>query len=169
MQQQQQGSSVPATIGGVVPPPHRIVGGVFVVTCNDHPFKHGWQVVRSLRDLRLEFRGQTSIHPDTPQVRLRLWRVRHVVRMERLDLDEVRELIGVPSHIEFEQLNRQLPNDFGRTKGTKGPALRSKMHFMQYRRMRLRDVLHRDAIEKRLLEEKRKVLMQQQQQQQSSA
>ncbi|CUG91712.1 Hypothetical protein, putative [Bodo saltans] len=158
------GSSAPAAAAFVVPQPpllhvaptpHRTVGGVFIVLCQDHPFKHQWEVIKCLRDLRLEFRGQVTIHPDIPQVRKLLWRTRHVVKIERLDLDEAKDMIGVPKHMRFSDLATQIPSTFGRMKGTKSPGLRSKMNFMQYRRMRIRDVLHRDAVEKKLLAAKK--------------
>lgn len=110
-----------------------------------------------LRDLRLEFRGQVSIHPDIPAVRKLLWRTRHVVTIERLDLDAAKELVGIPKHIQFRDLARQIPSTFGRTRAVPNPMLRSKMNFMQYRRMRLRDILHRDAVEKKLLAAKKKI------------
>lgn len=135
-------------------PPQRTVGGIFLVHCRDHPFKHSWEVTRMLRDLRLEFRGQFTIHPDIPEVRKKLWRARNAVAIERLDLDEAKELVGVPSHITFSDLAQQIPSTFGRGKAVPNPILRSKQNFMQYRRMRIRDVLHRDALEKRLLNEK---------------
>jgi adenylate kinase len=111
-----------------------------------------------LRELRLEFMGQTTIVPDTPQVRKRLWRVRHIVRVDHLDLDEAKALIGVPEHVSFRDLAAQIPTTFGRTRAVATPQLRSKMNFMQLRRMRLRDVMHRDQLEKKLLEEKRRAL-----------
>ncbi|CAD2220251.1 hypothetical protein AGDE_02167 [Angomonas deanei] len=129
-----------------------------MVLCNDHPFKYSWEVNRVLRDLRLEFRGQTVIVPDIPAVRRQLWRVRNMVRIDMLDLDEAKALVGIPEHIQFRDLNRQIPATFGRGKGVPNPHLRSKKNFMHLRRMRLRDVLHRDALELRLLEEKRKAL-----------
>jgi ribosomal protein L30/L7E len=139
----------------VPPPPHRTVGGVFIVLCSDHPFRHQWEVVKSLRDLRLEFKGQLTIHPDIPNVRKLLWRTRHVVRIERLDLDEAKAMVGVPTHMQFSDLARQIPRTFGRTKGMHNPGLRSKMNFTQYRKMRIRDILHRDAVEKKLLAAKK--------------
>lgn len=139
-------------------PQHRRVGNVFFVACVDHPFKHGWETNRMLRDLRLEFMGQTTIVPDIPQVRKALWRVRHVVRVDMLDLDEAKALIGVPESVSFRDLNAQIPAHFGRGGATPNPHYRSKLRFMQLRRMRLRDVMHRDALEKRILEEKRKVM-----------
>lgn len=138
--------------------PYRCVGNIFIVHCVDHPFKFGWEVNRMLRELRLEFMGQTTIVPDVPEVRKRLWRVRHVVRVDMLDLDEAKALIGVPEHISFSDLNAQIPATFGRGKGTSSPVIRSKVNFMRFRRMRMRDVMHRDELEKRLLEEKRKIL-----------
>lgn len=138
--------------------PYRRVGNVFVVSCEDHPFKHGWEVNRMLRDLRIEFRGQTVIHPDIPDVRKRLWRVRHLVRIDIMDLDEAKALVGVPAHMNFSELNAQIPATFGRGGGVSSPSIRSKVRFMRLRRMRLRDVLHRDELEKRLLEEKRRAM-----------
>ncbi|ORC85397.1 uncharacterized protein TM35_000351410 [Trypanosoma theileri] len=146
----------------IAPGPYRCVGNVFIVHCDDHPFKHSWEINRMLRELRLEFKGQTAIVPDIPQVRRQLWRVRHVVRVDTLDLDEARALIGVPEHVGFADLAAQLPAAFGRGRAVANPVMRSKMNFMQLRRMRLRDVLHRDALELRLLEERRKALATQQ-------
>ncbi|CCW67540.1 unnamed protein product [Phytomonas sp. Hart1] len=137
--------------------PHRCVGNIFIVNCVDHPFKHGWELNRVLRGLRLEFMGQTTILPDIPPVRAALWRARAVVRVDVLDLDEAKALIGVPEHITFSDLAAQIPSTFGRIGGMPNPHIRSKVRFMQLRTMRLRDVLHRDALEKRLLEEKRRL------------
>lgn len=142
----------------VVRGPHRRVGNVFVVLCVDHPFKHSWEVNRMLRELRLEFMGQISIVPDIPLVRRQLWRVRHVVRVDMLDLDEAKAWIGVPEHITFSDLNAQITTTFGRGKAYSSPVIRSKAEFMKIRRARLRDVLHRDQLEKELLEEKRRAL-----------
>ncbi|GET85692.1 hypothetical protein, conserved [Leishmania tarentolae] len=141
--------------------PYRRVGNVFIVTCIDHPFKFSWEVNRMLRELRLEFMGQTTIVPDLPQVRKRLWRVRHIVRIDQLDLDEAKALIGVPEHVSFRDLAAQIPPTFGRGGSAANPHMRSKMNFMRLRRMRLRDVMHRDQIEQRLLEAKRQALQQQ--------
>lgn len=143
--------------------PYRRVGNVFIVTCIDHPFKFSWEVNRMLRELRLEFMGQTTVVPDIPSVRKRIWRVRHVVRIDQLDLDEAKALIGIPEHISFRDLAAQIPPTFGRGGSVANPHMRSKMNFMRLRRMRLRDVMHRDQLEKRLLEEKRHALQQQQQ------
>ncbi|EKG01809.1 hypothetical protein TCSYLVIO_007182 [Trypanosoma cruzi] len=150
------GSAVAAT--SIAPGPYRVVGNIFIVHCDDHPFKHSWEINRMLRELRLEFKGQTTIVPDIPQVRKQLWRVRHVVRIDMLDLDEAKALIGVPEHISFDDLASQIPVSFGRVRAVANPVLRSKMNFMKLRRMRLRDVLHRDALELRILEERRKAL-----------
>ncbi|CCW64821.1 unnamed protein product [Phytomonas sp. EM1] len=139
------------------PPPYRRVGNVLLVSCVDHPFKHAWEVNRVMRGLRLEFMGQTTILPDIPPVRTALWRARAAVRVDVLDLDEAKALIGVPEHVTFRDLNAQIPSSFGRIGGMPNPHIRSKVRFMQLRRMRLRDVLHRDALEKRLLEEKRRL------------
>lgn len=138
--------------------PYRRVGNIFFVHCIEHPFKFSWEVNRTLRELRLEFMGQTTIVPDTPQMRKRLWRVRHIVRVDHLDLDEAKALIGVPEHMSFRDLAAQLPSNFGRTRAVANPRLRSKMNFMELRRMRLRDVMHRDQLEKKLLAEKRRAL-----------
>ncbi|AIN95405.1 hypothetical protein LPMP_040810 [Leishmania panamensis] len=166
-EQQQQSTSAAAPANtvtsttAIAPGPYRRVGNVFIVSCVDHPFKFSWEVNRMLRELRLEFMGQTTIVPDIPQVRKRLWRVRHVVRIDQLDLDEAKALIGVPEHISFRDLAAQIPPTFGRGGSVANPHMRSKMNFMRLRRMRLRDVMHRDQLEKRLLEEKRHALQQQ--------
>ncbi|KAK7198505.1 hypothetical protein NESM_000811800 [Novymonas esmeraldas] len=157
-QQQQQQPSTTAIAAG----PYRRVGNIFIVSCIDHPFKFSWEVNRVLRELRLEFMGQSTIMPDIPATRKRLWRVRHIVRVDQLDLDEARALVGVPEHISFRDLASQITPTFGRGRAVANPGLRSKMNFMQLRRMRLRDVLHRDALERRLLEEKRNAKQQQQ-------
>ncbi|KPA75575.1 putative mitochondrial hypothetical protein [Leptomonas pyrrhocoris] len=151
-------SAVPANPSAIVAGPYRRVGNVFIVTCVDHPFKFSWEVNRMLRELRLEFMGQTTIVPDIPQVRKRLWRVRHLVRVDPVDLDEAKALIGVPEHVSFRDLASQIPPTFGRGPAVGNPRLRSKMNFMQLRRMRLRDVMHRDQLEKKLLEERRRAL-----------
>ncbi|KAG5487520.1 hypothetical protein LSCM1_07477 [Leishmania martiniquensis] len=164
-QQQQTSTTAPASTTmttAIAAGPYRRVGHVFIVTCIDHPFKFSWEVNRMLRELRLEFMGQTTIVPDVPQVRKRLWRVRHIIRIDQLDLDEAKALIGVPEHISFRDLAAQIPPTFGRGGSVANPHMRSKMNFMRLRRMRLRDVMHRDQLEKRLLEEKRRALQQQQ-------
>eukprot|EP00796_Vickermania_ingenoplastis_P009114 gene9114-6405_t len=138
--------------------PHRRVGNIFIVHCVDYPFKFSWEVNRMLRCLRLEFKGQTTIVPDVPEVRQQLWRVRHVVRIDMLDLDEAKALVGIPEHVTFTDLNSQIPLTFGRTKSYRNPGMRSKGNFMRLRQMRLRDVLHRDKLEKELLEERRAAL-----------
>jgi ribosomal protein L30/L7E len=138
--------------------PYRRVGNVIIVTAMDHPFKHSWEVNKMLRDLRLEFKGQTVIVPDTPEYRLRLWRTRNCVKIEMIDLDEAKRMIGVPEHIRFTDLQRQLPRRFGRLPGVPFPYLRSRLHFLHYRRMRMRDILHRDSVELRLLEEKKRLM-----------
>lgn len=102
--------------------------------------------------------GQTTVVPDIPEVRRQLWRVRHIVRIDTMDLDEAKALVGIPEHVTFTDLNGSLPPSFGRGGSYKNPLMRSKANFMRLRKMRLRDVLHRDQLEKRLLEEKRKQL-----------
>ncbi|RNF20744.1 uncharacterized protein Tco025E_03652 [Trypanosoma conorhini] len=154
-------SAVAAT--SISPGPYRYVGNIFIVHCDDHPFKHSWEINRTLRELRLEYKGQTTIVPDIPPVRKQLWRARHVVKVDMLDLDEAKALIGVPEHVSFSDLASQIPATFGRVRAVANPVLRSKMNFMKLRRMRLRDVLHRDALELRLLEERRKALAEAQQ------
>ncbi|EPY34241.1 hypothetical protein STCU_01730 [Strigomonas culicis] len=146
----------PTNATTVVVGPYRRVGNVFIVTCVDHPFKFSWEVNRALRELRLEFRGQTSIVPDIPAVRLQLWRVRHIVQIDCLDLDEAKALVGVPEHIRFTDLNRQLSPQFGRGGAQPDPHLRSRANFMKLRRMRLRDVMERDALEQRVLAERKR-------------
>lgn len=139
--------------------PHRHVGNIFIVLCVDHPFKFSWEINRMLRELRLEYMGQTTIVPDIPAVRRQLWRVRHVVRIDMLDLDEAKALAGIPEHITFTDLNSQISPSFGRGKAYSNPGLRSKANFMKLRRIRLRDILHRDQLEKELLEERRQALI----------
>lgn len=166
-QQEQTATPVaPAAAATAVAAPFRKVGNVLIVHCVDHPFKFSWEINRMLRDLRLEFMGQTVIVPDIPPVRKRLWRVRHIVRVDALDLDEAKALIGVPKHITFTDLNSAIPVHFGRGPAGASPNIRSRRNFMRLRRMHLRDVVHRDEVEKRLLEERRSLLSQQQQQQQ---
>lgn len=136
--------------------PYRRVGNIFVVLCVDHPFKHSWEINRMLRELRLEYMGQVTIVPDIPVVRRQLWRVRHVVRVDVLDLDEAKALVGIPEHMSFTDLNAQITPTFGRGKSYSSPVMRSKAEFLKLRRTRLRDILHRDQLEKELLEEKRR-------------
>lgn len=151
-------TATPSSTTAIAAGPYRRVGNIFIVTCIDHPFKFSWEVNRMLRDLRLEFMGQTTIVPDIPQVRKTLWRVRHVVRVDHLDLDEAKALVGVPEHISFRDLAAQIPTTFGRGGAVANPHMRSKHNFMRLRRMRLRDVMHRDELEKKLLEERRRAL-----------
>jgi ribosomal protein L30/L7E len=133
------------------------VGNIIVVRCIDHPFKHFWEVNKELRDLRLEFKGQTVVVPDTPFVRKKLWRVRHVVQLDMLDLDEVRALIGVPTHVKFQELRAQIPLNFHRGVARRSPFARSRVNFHALRAQRLRDILERDALEKRLLLKKKEL------------
>ena len=150
-------SSLPPPSQRLVPGPYRKVGNIIVVRCIDHPFKHYWEVNKELRDLRIEFKGQTTIVPDTPIVRKKLWRVRHVVKIDVMDLDEVREIIGVPTHVTFAELKAQIPRNFGRVRGFRSPFSRSRYNFHALRSQRLRDILERDQIEKRLLEKKKQL------------
>lgn len=138
--------------------PYRRVGNIFIVLCVDHPFKFSWEINHVLRSLRLEYMGQTVIHPDIPEVRRLLWRVRHVVRVDMLDLDEAKAMVGIPEHINFSDLSAQIPPTFGRGKAYSSPVMRSKANFMRLRRMRLRDVVQRDELEKQLLEERRRLV-----------
>jgi ribosomal protein L30/L7E len=135
----------------MAPGPYEQVGNVFLVYCDDHPFKHAWEVNRVLRDLRFEFKGQLTIHPDTPQVRERLFRVRHIVSIEMVALDELKQMMGVPAHITFSDLATGIPLNHGRGPAAAMPLTRSRINFVQNRRMRLRDVMERDAAELKLL------------------
>lgn len=141
----------------LAPGPYRRVGNVIFVTAIDHPFKFGWEANKMLRDLRIEFKGQNVVHPDIPEVRLRLWRVRHAVKCELVDLDEAKALIGVPAHVTFSDIAKTIPDNFGRRGGSASPLLRAKVNFTAYRRMRMKDIMLRDAVELRLLAEKKKL------------
>ena len=134
------------------------IGNIFIIKCTDYPFKYSWEVCRMLRDLRLEFRGQVVIFPDIPAVRLRLWRCRHVVSVDMMSTVELKKKLGVPSHITFRDLARQLPSHMGDANRGAGDAyLRSRVDFMAYRRERLRDIMHRDQQELKLLSERKKL------------
>jgi ribosomal protein L30/L7E len=142
----------------VVPPscqavagPYERVGNVFLVQCVDLPVKYTRQINAVLRKLRFEFRGQWTVHPDTPEVREALFRVRHIVRIEQVPLDEMKRLLGMPAHVRFGDLEAGLPRLRGRGVGAKHPYVASMVNFNQFRRMRIKDVLERDAVELRLL------------------
>lgn len=132
-------------------PPYRRVGNVFVVRCIDHLFKHGPEVNAAMRCLRFEFKGQVTVHPDIPNVRKQLFIARHCVSIDMLDLDEAKATIGIPAHINFTDLARQLPVNSWRGPSQRSPLTNSKVSFTAYRRARLHDVLERDDVEKRLL------------------
>lgn len=136
---------------------YRRVGNVFVVRCVDHLFKHGPEVNAALRTLRFEFKGQTTIHPDIPEVRKALFVARHCVTIDAIDLDEAKEIVGIPAHMEFRDLARQIPPGTWRVKSQASPLMASKVQFTEQRRARLRDIFDRDAVELKLLKKKKQL------------
>ncbi len=143
--------------------PYRKVGNIFVVRFIDHFFKHGPEVGQALRSLRFEFKGQTTIHPDIPEVRKHLFAARHCLAIDILSLDEAKQILGIPQHIEFRDLAAQLPQNPHKGPAVGSPFMATKVMFSQYRRARLADILQRDEVEKQLLETKKKLLAKQQQ------
>ena len=139
----------------VLPGPYRRVPNIIVLRSIDHPFKNGWEVAKVLRDLRIEFKGQTVIHPDVPRVRELIWHCRHMVEIDIISIDEMKSILGIPKHITFTDLQRTLPHSFHRTPNQGNPLMHGKVQFSEYRKMRLRDIMQRDALELKILHEKK--------------
>lgn len=127
------------------------VPNVLVVRSVDYPYKFGWEICSALRALRIEFKDQTTVHPDTPAVRQLAWRCRHVVTLELVPLDDAKAALGVPPHVSFQQLRQALPSSSRARDAARSTYLTTVAKARRFRRMRMRDVLHRDAVERRLL------------------
>ena len=149
----------------MAPGRYRRVGHVFIVEVVDYPFKYEWEINHILRLLRLEFRFQTSIVPDEPRTRAMLFRVRHIVRINQVDTDELKKMLGIPSHVHFRDMLKTLPDGVWG-----GDAIQmtgdinykySLTAFTRFRKDRLKDILHRDALELKLLKEKKRLKAQQ--------
>jgi ribosomal protein L30/L7E len=136
--------------------PYRKVGNVLMIHCTDHPFKYSWELNSMLRQLRIEYRGQVVIHPDIPDIRLALWRVRHIVHVEAINTDAVKEMLGIPEHVSFKDLARELPHIAKESLGTSG-YMEQVMDFRQLRRDRIKDIMKRDRLELTLLAERKKL------------
>ena len=136
--------------------PYRKVGNVLIIHVTDHPFKYSWELNAMLRQLRIEFRGQVVIHPDIPDVRLALWRVRHIVQVESINTDELKAMLGVPEHITFRDLAREMPNVAKTHLGSSG-YLENFNAFRQLRQDRIKDIMKRDKLELTLLAERKKL------------
>ena len=141
----------------LAPGPYRKVGNIFVVNVHDHPYKYGWEINRCLRDLKLEHRGEVRVHPDTPEVRERLFRVRHLVNIDMMTTDEAKDMIGVPRAVGFAQLKTTLPRNYGAGLTQDRDVEQSWVDFMETRRNRLRDIMQRDALELRLLKRRKEL------------
>jgi ribosomal protein L30/L7E len=138
----------------------RRVGNVLVVRVIEYPFKFDWEINSVLRFLRLEFKDQTMILPDEPKYRAAIFRVRHLVSVEMINTDELKKLLGIPDHVTFRDLAKTLPEDMN---GERPPSVEfvgfedSLADFTILRKRRLKDVLARDAVELRLLNERKKL------------
>ena len=133
------------------PAPYYKVGNIIIVELRTHLWQQGWELARDLRWLRFEYRGQVTAHPDIPEVRERLFHVRHLVTLDMISLDELKNLLRVPPHIHFSDLSAQYPATWGEVSFSWGCYGAARKLFSQYRRDRLRDIIHRDTIEKRLV------------------
>ena len=110
-----------------------------------------------LRELRLEFRGSVTFHPDTPAVRERLFRARHVVQFEMIPLDEMKEILGVPQHVDFCDLESAGLNQYrGVGAATAYPYLKSVHRFLNFRKDRMKEIIERDQVEKKLLKARKR-------------
>jgi len=147
----------------LTPGPYEKVGNVFIVESNSHLWNIGWESARELRMLNFEFKGQVTIHPDIPAVRNRLFHVRHLVTIDVMPLDELKDRLGSPQHISFSDLAAQYPDAWGECPtqllSPGSPHNTSKKRFTQYRRDRLKDIMHRDAAELKLVRAKKQLMM----------
>ena len=132
-------------------PQYKRVGNVLIVRVTEYPFKFGWELNKILHELRIEFHGQVVIHPDIPEIRHKLFLVRHIVSIEMMDLDSVRKFLGIPGHIKFKSLLSGMGN--GPSPQLLGNAVevQGRQQLTAVRRQRLKDVMHRDSLELRLL------------------
>lgn len=139
------------------PGPYRKVGNIFLVSCADIPAKYTPQINKILRELRFEFRGQVTVHPDTPEVRERLFRVRHIVKFDMITTDEAKAILNIPEYVTFSDLEAGGINRYGAAgPSAPYPYLKSRFMFDNYRRQRIQDILERDQVEMKLLEAKKK-------------
>lgn len=143
----------------LAPGPYRKVGNIFIVHVTQHPFIYGWEINRALRQLRLEYRGEVRVIPDTPAMREWLFRVRHVVNIDMLSLDEAKDMLGIPRGVNFSDLRKSLPRNFGPGVIQDFDTDQAFVDFMEARRMKLRDVMQRDAVELRLLKKRKEALL----------
>jgi ribosomal protein L30/L7E len=148
--------------GGVVPAsqrltpgPYRKVGNILIVHVVEHPFKYGWELNRALRKLKLEYRGEVRVMADTPKNRQWLFRVRHIVKIDMMNTDEVKEMLGIPASVSFSALKQNTPRNFGTGIVRDFDSAQSFADFAEVRRMRLRDIMQRDAVELRLLQKRK--------------
>lgn len=138
------------------PGPYRKVGNIFICHCNEIPAKYTPQINKILRDLRFEFRGQVTVHPDVPAVRERLFRVRHIVKIDMISTDEMKQILDIPEYVTFNDLEAGGLNKYRQSgPSTPYPYLRSYFQFDNYRRKRIADILERDSVELKLLEAKK--------------
>jgi ribosomal protein L30/L7E len=141
------------------PGPYRKVGNVFLCLCTDIPAKYTPQINKILRELRFEFRGQLTAHPDTPAVREKLFRVRHIVKVEMISTDEMKESLNIPEHVTFCDLEAGGLNRFrGTGPSAKYPYVKSMIRFANFRKQRIQDILERDQVEIKLVEAKKNLV-----------
>jgi ribosomal protein L30/L7E len=142
----------------LAPGPYRRVGNIIVAHVVDHPYKYGWEIHRALRNLKLDYRGESRVLPDTPQVREWLFRVRHIVSVDMMSLDEAKDMLGVPRGVTFRELQAALPHNSGAGVQRDFDTEQGFVDLAETRRMKLRDVMQRDALELRLLRKKKEAL-----------
>ena len=59
--------------------------------------------------------------------------------------------LHIPPHIHFSDLLAQYPDNWGEVPVGRGCYVAARKRFCQYRKERLRDIVHRDSIEKRMV------------------
>merc|ERR1711991_238268 len=78
--------------------------------------------------------------------------------IDMMSTDEVKEMLGIPAAVNFTELEAALPRNFGANVVKDFDTEAVFADFMETRRMRLRDVMQRDALELKILAEKKKAL-----------
>ena len=131
--------------------PYQKVGNIIIIELNHHLWQQPWEVSRALRELNFEYRGQVTVHPDIPEVRERLFHCRNLVNIDIMPIDEMKRLLCIPAHITFNDLLSQIPETWGDHPPATFEYTVAVKKFAQYRKERIRDIMHRDAMELRLL------------------
>ena len=137
--------------------PFQKVGNVIIIELNSHLWQQPWEISRALRQLNFEFRGQVTVHPDIPEVRERLFHCRNLVNIDIVPIDEMKRLLCIPSHITFSDLLSQFPETWGEHPSAVFEYTVALKKFAQYRKERIRDIMHRDAVEMRLVRLRRQM------------